>query len=189
MRNPAWYSPDSVSASRQSRGALALLLYLLAALVLPSLHLANHGHAHQHIALGLRLHPQGAAQLQHAETPEYDPHDPHDPHDPRDPHDPHDPHDEQHEHHAAPAERVLPLSSALRGPGASHAPFDAGHGLGSLSHFALGVLAAAASPQLPAAFLWAFCVAVAAGREAAASPLLLAAHGPRGPPAAPVLNR
>ncbi|MBL9002958.1 MAG: hypothetical protein JNJ46_01860 [Myxococcales bacterium] len=168
MRDPPWHSPDSVSASRQSRGAFALLLYLLAALVLPSLHLANHGYAHQHTALGLRLHPQGAAQLQHAETPE---------------------HDEQHEHHDAPVERALPLSFALRGPGPSHAPFDAAHGLGSLSHFALGVLAAAASPQLPAIFLWDLSVAVAAGREVAATPLLVAAHGPRGPPAAPVLHR
>jgi len=145
---------------RTGRAALALVLYVLGALVLPALHLAWHVRPHQHVAQGLRLHPQGAAELAHVETAA------------------------EHRHDDAAEVTASASGPGLRRGGGERPPLDAGHGLGSLSHFALGWLAASTALRL-AHGLCAVPVAIAAARRA--EPLArvgVAAHGPRGPPGA-----
>ncbi len=115
---------------RSTRALSALILYVAAALLLPALHLSRHEQPHEHLPHGLRLHPLGAAHLysapgDHGHAAE---------------------HDQPHSHppDPVPEQRLqllsLAVGKALLAPPPSHGSL-AGHGLGSLAHFAAGYLA------------------------------------------------
>lgn len=160
-----WYTAALRRIGRQSRGALALVLYVLGALVLPAVHIAWHSQPHQHQAHGLRLHPLGALQLQHAES------------------------DAPHEHPTQPPSRDArpPLASSLQAASGLPSPFAAeiGHGQGSLSHFGLSFLASPAACALSPACLLPPAAPLGTLQSAPPPAIATADHGPRGPPAPP----
>lgn len=166
MRELGWYTARPVSGSDQARAAWALLLYVLAALILPALHVSFHARPHQHVAHGLRLHPQGAAALGHDETASGHTH------------------DEATVSDFAARIRDGGFASrdTLRSRGATAAPLDVGHGLGSRSHFAESLLATTAQPALRVRDVPFLAPAVWLGRDVPVPAVVVCAHGPRGPP-------
>ena len=160
-----WYTAALRCLRRQTRGGLALVLYVLGALVLPAVHIAWHSQPHQHQAHGLRLHPLGAAQLQHAES------------------------DAAHEHPTQPPSRDArpPGTSSVQAASGLPSPFAAevGHGQGSLSHFGLSFLPSQAAPALCPACLLPPAAPLGTLQSAPPPAIATADHGPRGPPAPP----
>lgn len=145
---------------RPLSGLAALILYGACALLLPALHLSSHDRPHDHLPHGLRLHPLGAAHL-FADAA----------------------HDESVPDHAhGPGPLASPPSNAPTwAPPQPPAPLAAGHGQGSVAHFAAGYLAV--SPCVaPAALPWLLTLPPPSSPVAFPLPAPVPTHAPRAPP-------
>jgi hypothetical protein len=148
------------------------LVYASGALVLPLLHLVDHGNDHRHGAGGVALHGQGDGGVEehghgHVHGHEHDHGHGHDHGHDRD----HDPEHADRHHHG----------DRREGPSEPEMP-DPGHGRGALAHFSVAVTAAHDLPTLV------FCgsvqpTPVLAPDVPRVRPYALALQRPRGPPA------